>query len=172
MRHRPSSALVAACPLAAARGCLGAEPQKCGEGTASADRALRRRSFAPLSSPAQGSTAHLNAPGEKTNARSSFATSMAPQKSRRTLWWIVGAVVAVAVILGAVLGGVLGSRAADDNSNKSNAAVNAAADGAASSSSSSNGSGSRSSGGSSTATSSSESIGWSCRSPQTPETPR
>ncbi|TNY22580.1 glycoside hydrolase superfamily [Rhodotorula diobovata] len=80
---------------------------------------------------------------------------MAPQKSRRTLWWIVGAVVAVAVILGAVLGGVLGSRAADDNSNKSNAAVNAAADGAASSSSSSNGSGSRSSGGSSTATSSS-----------------
>ena len=91
-------------------------------------------SSSPLCRPAQGSSAHLNAPGEKTNARSSFATSMAPHKSRRTLWWVLGSLLAVVVILGAVLGGVLGSRASSDSDNSKSNAVNAA-DGAASSSS-------------------------------------
>ncbi|GAA6046950.1 hypothetical protein JCM3770_003446 [Rhodotorula araucariae] len=81
---------------------------------------------------AQDSTANLTTAGEKYPPRSSFATTMAPQKSRRTLWWVLAAIAAVAVILGAVLGGVLGSRAAKDNK-KSNVAT--AQDGASSSSS-------------------------------------
>ncbi|BGP50348.1 hypothetical protein JCM10450v2_006267 [Rhodotorula kratochvilovae] len=59
---------------------------------------------------------------------------MAPQKSRKTLWWVLGSLVALAVILGAVLGGVFGSRAANDNK-KSNVAT--AQDGVASTKSSS-----------------------------------
>ncbi|GAA5921970.1 hypothetical protein JCM3775_003439 [Rhodotorula graminis] len=106
--------------------------------------------------PAHGSSAHLNAPGEKTNARSSFATSMAPKKSRRTLWWVLGALLAVVVILGAVLGGVLGSRASSNNDNSKSNAVNAAdGDAAAASSSSSSGSTNANGRSSGTATSSS-----------------
>ncbi|GAA5897167.1 uncharacterized protein JCM6883_006602 [Sporobolomyces salmoneus] len=45
-------------------------------------------------------------------------------KSKSKLWWIIGALVAVAVIVGAVLGGVLGSRAANDNDNNKSNSVN------------------------------------------------
>lgn len=46
-----------------------------------------------------------------------------PKKSRKKLWWILGALLALIIIVGAVLGGVLGSRAAKNNDSESGKAA-------------------------------------------------
>lgn len=78
--------------------------------------------------PAAGATASGAAENEslvrynEATGEKGAATGTSRPKSRKWLWWIIGAIVLICVILAAVLGGVLGSRSSnnDDDDNNNN----------------------------------------------------